>query len=74
MFLESQNLAMDAQGRASLEVHQLHHHLRIQGEKTLTIHFLEEKRREKGKGGREVEKGGKKGIRKREGGEGRRYT
>ena len=75
VFLESQNLAVDAQSRASLEVHQLHHHLRIQGEKTLTIHLLEEKEeREKERGRERGRKGGKKGIRERKGGrEGGRY-
>ena len=68
MFLESFDLSMDAQSRSRLETHQLHHHLRIQGEEALPIHLLGGEggkeggmRREEGReGGREGEREGRR--------------
>ena len=75
VFLESFDLSMDAQSRSRLETHQLHHHLRIQGEEALSIHLLGGGEGER-EGGRERgREGGREGRReggKERGREGRR--
>ena len=63
--LESFDLSMDAQSRTRLKTHQLHHHLRIQGEEALPIHLLGGRERGEGEG-REREERGERERRERE--------
>ena len=40
LFLQGSDLVVYPQGRSCLEVHELHHPLRVQGEHGLSVHLL----------------------------------